>query len=71
MSVDRTLVGLERDAVDRVEQLRAREDASRLAREGGQESELGRSQVYGPAGDRHAHPRKVELDVADADELAA
>src|SRR5438876_3686960 len=40
MRVDRALVGLEGDAVDRVEELRAREHAARRARERREELEL-------------------------------
>jgi hypothetical protein len=45
VSVDRTLVGLERFAVNGVEQLGAGEDAAGLGRQGRQQLELGRGQV--------------------------
>ena len=50
--VDRPLVRLEGDAVDGVEQLRAGEDAARLAGHRGQQRELGRRQLDGRARDR-------------------
>src|SRR5919109_4097567 len=69
--VDRALVRLERDAVERVEELRAGEHAPRFARERRHESELRRREIDRSAAGGHAHARDVELDVADADLLAA
>src|SRR5204863_9245371 len=67
--VDRPLVGLERDTVHRVEKLRSREDAARLARHGGDELELGRGQIHTAFADGRAHARYVEGDVPDANDL--
>ena len=67
MGVDRPLVRLERDAVDRVKQLRAREDPARRSSQVARIAELGRGQLHPAAGGSHAHPRQVELDVTDDD----
>ena len=71
MGVDRPLVRLERDTVDRVEQLRTREDPTRLAGHRRQELELGGGQVHRPAPDLHPHPRQVQAQVAGAQHLGA
>ena len=52
MGIDRALVRLERDAVDGVEQLAAREDAAGLPGQREQQLELGRGEVDAPVGDR-------------------
>src|SRR4029079_206005 len=67
--VDRTFIALERDAVQRVEQLAPREDAPRLAREGREERELGRGQVDAAAAALGPHPRNVELQLPDPDHV--
>ena len=67
--VDRPLVRLQAEAVDRVEQLPAREHAPGLAREGGEELELGRRQGDGPATHGDPMPPQVELEVADDEPL--
>ena len=51
VGVDRSLVRLERHALDGVEQLRPREDPPRLARELEQQPELGRREIDAPVGD--------------------
>ena len=65
VGVDRPLVGLEGDAVDRVQELAAGEHPARLADHGGQELELGRGELDRPAADRDPHAGKVDLDVGD------
>ena len=64
MRVDRALVGLDRDAVDGVQELRAGEDPAGLPDERGEELELGRRELDGLAQDRHPHAPHVDLDVA-------
>src|SRR5881397_152133 len=68
--VDGTFVRLERDAVHRVEQLRACEDPARRARERSEELELRRRELHGTRADAHAHARNVERDLARADDVA-
>ena len=68
MGVDRPLVGLEGDAVDRVQELAAGEDPARLAHQGGQElnsvgvRSTGRPPTVTAGG-------KVDLDVGDPHHL--
>jgi len=54
--VDRALVGLEGDAVNRIEELAPREDSPELPRERFEELELGWCQVDVVIGDLDAHP---------------
>ena len=69
MGVDRPLVGLERDTVDRVEQLGPGEDPPRLTRHRRQDRELRRREVDRTVADAHVHPRHVEDQVADRDPI--
>ena len=71
MGVDRPLVGLEGDAVDRVQELAAGEHPARLADHGRQELELGRGELDRPAADRDPHAGQVDLDVGDPQHLGA
>ena len=66
MGVDRALVRLEGDAVHRIEQLGAREDAARLAGHRREELELGCRQLDDAAGHLEPHPRHVQRQLADA-----
>src|SRR6185295_14822861 len=63
------LVRLVRDTVDRIQELRAREDATGLAGERQQQLELGRRQVDPAAVDRRPKSRHVQLHVTDADHV--
>src|SRR6266508_333607 len=69
MGVNRPLVGLERDAVDRVQELATGEHAARLAHQRRKELELGRGQLDRPAGDRDAHAADVDLDIGHPEDL--
>ena len=71
VAVDRPLVRLEREPVDRVEQLRPRPDAAGLARERRQQLELGRRQRDLAARGGHAAAGEVEPQVAGDDPLVA
>src|SRR5438132_2353058 len=62
--VDGALVRLERDAADRLEQLGAREDAAGLGGKRGEELELRRRELDGPAGDGRLEAWHVEDEVA-------
>src|SRR6266542_2726770 len=64
MGVDRALVRLEGDAMHRIEELGAREHASRLAGHRGEELELRRGELDPPPGRGDPHARDVELEVA-------
>src|SRR5918995_7283172 len=57
VGVDRPLIRLEGDAVQHVEQLSPREDASRLPGHRGQQLELAGGELYRPAVDGHTHAR--------------
>ena len=69
MGIDGALVRLERDAVQRVQQLAPGEDAARLARERGEQRELGRGQVHGPPGHLGPHAWHVQRKVAGHDAI--
>src|SRR5262245_32877269 len=66
VGIDRALVGLDRHAVHRVEQLPAGEHASGFGDQGGQELELGGGEFDGSTADRHPHLAGVDLDVSGA-----
>src|SRR5207244_5392114 len=57
VGVDRALVRLERHAAHRIQQLRAREHAARLPRQGREPLKLGRGQITPPAAHARLHPR--------------
>jgi hypothetical protein len=67
--IDRALVRLESDAVERVEQLGPGEDPTGARREGREELELGRRQLDGRAAHRGPHARQVEDHIAGLDRL--
>src|SRR5438270_9454825 len=69
--VDRAFVRLECDAVHRVEELRPREHAARLAGERRDELELGGGELDVAVPDPHAHARYIERNVASADDVTA
>ena len=71
MRVDGAIEGVALVAMDRVEQLRPREDAPRLPHQRRQQGELGRRHLDRPSRHGHAHPRHVEHDVAGAHDVAA
>ncbi len=70
VGVDRALVRLEGDAVDLVQQLRAREDPPGLAGHGRQERELGGGQLHRLVASGDAHARHVQAQVPSPKELA-
>ena len=67
--VDSALVGFERHTVHGVEKLRAREDAAGLSSHRGDELELGRREIDDAVRHGRAHPRDVERDITDTDDL--
>jgi hypothetical protein len=71
VSVDRALVRFDRDAVQCIQQLPAREDAPRLSDERRQELELGGREVDGSTAHAGTHLRQVDLDVAGPEDLGA
>src|SRR5262245_39386999 len=69
VGVDRPLVRLEGDAVDRVEELGPGEDPAGLRRERRQQLELRGGEIDRTTGDVDPHPRQVERDVAGTDDV--
>ena len=69
MRVDRPLVGVEGDAVERVEELGAGEDPAGPGGHRRQQPEFGRGEVDDRAGHLGPHPGHVEDDVAGVDRL--
>jgi hypothetical protein len=70
--IDGSLVRFDGDPVDGIEQLGAREHATRLARHMQQELELGCGQHDVAAIDQHLHPRGIEgYRLADTDDIVA
>src|SRR3954471_6349930 len=65
--VDRAIERGRVDAANRIEQLRAREDASRLAGDGRKQRELGRCQIDHTIADGCLHALLVEAEVAGGD----
>src|SRR5438094_7483493 len=62
VGVDRALVRLERNASDRVQQLRPREHTARLPRHQGHALELALRQIHAVAAESRLYARHVELD---------
>src|SRR5438067_8771445 len=68
--VNRAFIGLEGHAPHRVQQLPARENATRLAGQGCKQLEFGLGQIHRPSTELRLHARDVQLDVrADTDDL--
>src|ERR1044072_137781 len=67
--VDGTVERFDFDAANGIEQLRAREHAARLARERGDELELGGGQIDRARADARLHAPLVERDLARPNDI--